>query len=192
MSNRVIKRLELELQGYEVNVGLEPADQNVDVIFRSGSRYYNIDSRVMYWDLGGYAYDIVWWRPAKEEEQTGGYDLSEYKEAHEITSKEITNKLAKGEPVNFHGDFSSMTEEQKDAVINPKHYKIIPPGNYPKGLEYMDICDHALEHLTGVEAHLVGQILKYALRVGKKDAMEQDAQKIEWYAARLVETVRGK
>jgi len=94
-------------------------------------------------------------------------------------------------PLDFHGNFSEMDEDTQEAIINPKHYKIVPPGEYPNGLEYMDICDHALSHLTGVEAHLVGQILKYTLRVGKKDAKEQDARKIQWYAERLVNTVKG-
>jgi hypothetical protein len=97
--------------------------------------------------------------------------------------------------LDFHGDFSGMTAEVKDSIINPKHYKLFSPddyADYPKGIEYMDLCDKALAHLSGVESHLVGQILKYALRVGKKDAMEQDATKIEWYATRLVNTVKGK
>jgi len=96
---------------------------------------------------------------------------------------------------DFHGDFSGMSEEVKDSIINPKHYKIFAPEDYvdyPDGIEYMDLCDKALAHLSGVESHLVGQILKYTLRVGKKDAMEQDATKIQWYATRLVETVKGK
>lgn len=96
---------------------------------------------------------------------------------------------------NFHGDFSGMSDEVKDSIINPKHYKIFAPEDYvsyPDGIEYMDLCDKALAHLSGVESHLVGQILKYTLRVGKKDAMEQDATKIQWYANRLVETVKGK
>ena len=96
---------------------------------------------------------------------------------------------------DFHGDFSGMSDEVKDSIINPKHYKIFAPEDYvdyPDGIEYMDLCDKALAHLSGVESHLVGQILKYTLRVGKKDAMEQDATKIQWYATRLVETVKGK
>jgi len=97
--------------------------------------------------------------------------------------------------LDFHGDFSGMSDEVKDSIINPKHYKIFAPedyAKYPDGIEYMDLCDNALAHLSGVESHLVGQILKYTLRIGKKDAMEQDATKIEWYASRLVNTVKGK
>jgi len=96
--------------------------------------------------------------------------------------------------VDFHGNFEDMDDDTQDAIINPKHYKLFSAedyARYPDGIEYMDLCDKALAHLTGVEAHLVGQILKYTLRVGKKDAKEQDAKKIEWYASRLVKTVKG-
>ncbi len=85
--------------------------------------------------------------------------------------------------VNFHGGFD---KDDRDAIINPSHYKTIPAGNYPDGIEYMDLCVFTLAHLKGVEAHLVGQILKYTLRVGKKDAKLQDAMKIQWYANFLV------
>ena len=92
--------------------------------------------------------------------------------------------------LDFHGKFEDMDNDLQEQIINPKHYKIVPPGTYENGLEYMDICDFALSHLDGVKAHLVGQILKYTLRVGKKDAFLQDSRKIEWYAKRLVETVQ--
>ena len=105
------------------------------------------------------------------------------------------NEVEEDTKTDFHGDFSGMSDEVKDSIINPKHYKIFAPEDYvdyPDGIEYMDLCDKALAHLSGVESHLVGQILKYTLRVGKKDAMEQDATKIQWYATRLVDTVKGK
>jgi hypothetical protein len=97
--------------------------------------------------------------------------------------------------LDFHGKFEDMDDFTQNQIINPKHYKLFAPedyARYPNGIEYMDLCDNALAHLSGVEAHLVGQILKYTLRVGKKDAKEQDAKKIEWYATRLVNTVKGK
>lgn len=97
--------------------------------------------------------------------------------------------------LDFHGNFEDMDDDTQDAIINPKHYKLFSAedyARYPDGIEYMDLCDNALSHLTGVEAHLVGQILKYTLRIGKKDAKAQDAKKIEWYASRLVNTVKGR
>jgi hypothetical protein len=53
----------------------------------------------------------------------------------------------------------------------------------------MDLMEYILSHHKGVESHLLGQIFKYACRLGKKDAKLQDARKIEWYASRLVEVI---
>ena len=36
---------------------------------------------------------------------------------------------------------------------------------------------------------LQGQVLKYLLRVWRKDNPKQDAKKAQWYLARLVETL---
>ena len=91
---------------------------------------------------------------------------------------------------DFHGDFKDMNERVKDSIINPAHYKVIPAGNYPNGLEYMDLMNYILAHHKGIEAHLVGQILKYSIRLGKKDAKQQDALKIQWYANYLVEVIK--
>ena len=93
------------------------------------------------------------------------------------------------EATDFHGDFQTMDDKAKEEIINPKHYKLVPPGEYPDGIEYMDLCCFVLSHLDGVKAHLVGQILKYALRVGKKDDILQDSRKIEWYASYLVKQI---
>jgi len=104
-------------------------------------------------------------------------------------------KKVKASEVDFHGDFGDMNDEQQDAIINPAHYKMIPPEAYekfPEGLEYMDLMEYILAHHTGVEAHALGQIFRYACRLGKKDADLQDAKKIEWYAKYLVNTIKGR
>jgi len=111
---------------------------------------------------------------------------------------EIPNLMGKvfekSKNVDFHGDFENMSGEQQNDIINPKHYKMIPKEAYdrfPKGLEYMDLMEYILEHHRGVKAHLLGQIFKYACRLGKKDSKLQDARKIEWYASRLVEVIEN-
>lgn len=94
--------------------------------------------------------------------------------------------------VDFHGDFNKMSDDDQDAIINPKHYKMIPKSAYekfPEGLEYIDLMEYILRQHTGVKAHLLGHIFKYAMRIGKKDAALQDAKKIEWYANRLVKVL---
>jgi len=95
---------------------------------------------------------------------------------------------------NFHGDFDKLDADAKDEIINPKHYKMIPPEAYtlnPEGLEYMDLMVYLLETHSGVQAHLLGQIYKYACRLGKKDSKLQDASKIAWYAERLVKEIEN-
>jgi len=96
---------------------------------------------------------------------------------------------------DFHGKFEEMSEEVQDDIINPAHYKMIPPEAYskhPQGLEYMDLMEYILANHTGVESHLLGQVFKYACRLGKKDADLQDAKKIEWYANRLVSVIKER
>ena len=89
-----------------------------------------------------------------------------------------------------------MTDMKK--IIDPPHYEIIPPGTYPDGLEYMDIMEYVLGNrtdnfnVTPLEGHLLGQIFKYAFRFGKKDKIEQEAKKIEWYAKRLVKVIEKR
>jgi hypothetical protein len=95
---------------------------------------------------------------------------------------------------DFHGDFSAMDKWTQEQIINPKHYKIVPAEAYskhPEGLEYMDVMEYALSHLSGVEAHTMGHVFKYAFRIGKKDAKLQDAKKIAWYANRMVEILES-
>lgn len=109
-----------------------------------------------------------------------------FKEDHE---EEYNSTMSK---VDFHGDFDKMTAEQQDAIINPKHYKMLSPeaiAKHPQGMEYIDLMAFLLEDHSGVQAHLLGQIYKYSMRLGKKDNKLQDARKIEWYAARLAKTV---
>ena len=104
--------------------------------------------------------------------------------------REKGRELMEEETTDFHGEFKDMNERIKDSIINPAHYKVIPAGNYPEGLEYMDLMNYILAHHKGIEAHLVGQILKYSIRLGKKDAKQQDALKIQWYANYLVEVIK--
>ena len=68
--------------------------------------------------------------------------------------------------------------------INPQHYKDIVPG-----YEYMDCMEHMLQGWEGVEAHLLGQVYKYLMRCGKKDAPEQELKKAQWYLERLIKTI---
>jgi hypothetical protein len=112
--------------------------------------------------------------------------LDELSDLDKENIKEFKKK--RKEPV-FHGKFTDMDDDEQDKVINPAHYKVIPPGNYPDGLEYMDLMSYILSHHTGVTSHILGQVFKYSTRLGKKDAKLQDAKKIQWYANYLVKVI---
>lgn len=138
-----------------------------------------------------------------KEQETNGMEIVEVKEDDRYEDTELFDMqggIATTESVpyanlNFHGNFKSMSAKEQDEIINPKHYKMIPKEAYNKhseGLEYMDLMEYILEGHSGVQSHLLGQVFKYACRLGKKDAKLQDAKKIAWYANRLVEVIEDE
>ncbi len=64
---------------------------------------------------------------------------------------------------------------KKDA-INPSHYQGIV-GNY----QYIE-CMEFILGCEGLKAHLMGQIYKYMMRMGKKDSEQQELGKVIWYS----------
>jgi hypothetical protein len=113
-------------------------------------------------------------------------------EIEDMFKEDFDEELSLMSKPDFHGNFDKMSEAEQDAIINPKHYKMLSPevmAMYPHGMEYIDLMAYLLEGHTGVQAHLLGQIYKYSMRLGKKDNTLQDARKIEWYASRLVSEI---
>ena len=80
---------------------------------------------------------------------------------------------------------NELTSKQGKDHINPTHYKGVAAGK-----QYIELMQELLEGYSGVEAHLLGQIYKYSMRLGKKDSKEQDAAKISWYAQCLANYYR--
>lgn len=68
-----------------------------------------------------------------------------------------------------------------DAVHKPNHYQL-----FADGTEAIDVIRAALtpEEFAG---YCKGNVLKYRLRAGKKDALEQDIAKAETYAQMLAD-----
>ena len=136
-----------------------------------------------------------------EVEETGNFGYSaylareaeaEYQALINESNYTVPEECEKKKSIDFHGNFSKLDKSDQDEIINPKHYKMIPKEAYnrfPEGLEYMDLMEYILDSHSGVNSHLLGQIFKYACRLGKKDADLQDARKIEWYASRLVKSL---
>lgn len=61
-----------------------------------------------------------------------------------------------------------------DVVNNPKHYQVFP------GVEAIEIIAASLT-LDGFHGYCMGNMLKYRLRVGKKDAVQQELGKADKY-----------
>ena len=158
--NRVERRIMLDMQDQEIN-GMEVVETK---------------------DTGNFGYNAYLEREAEAEYQ------ALIKESNYTVAEECEKKKA----LDFHGNFGKLNRSDQDEIINPKHYKMIPKEAYnrfPEGLEYMDLMEYILDSHSGVNSHLLGQIFKYACRLGKKDADLQDARKIEWYASRLVKSL---
>jgi hypothetical protein len=101
-------------------------------------------------------------------------DISEIPEA--IATMQGTDRRAPRE--------SPETEELWDATDKVKHYQVT------EDLEAKDIIRIVVElsGLTGYRAYCLGNILKYALRYGRKDIEQLEAGKIRNYATYLEET----
>jgi hypothetical protein len=66
------------------------------------------------------------------------------------------------------------------------HDPVERPAHYTAGkVECIDAIEVAVEGLTGKEAFLTGQVLKYMWRWKKKDGLE-DLRKARWYLERLI------
>lgn len=70
--------------------------------------------------------------------------------------------------------------KQPDPVNHPKHYAIAP------GVEAIDIIKASLTP-EQFEGYLLGSFLKYRLRAGDKDDLQQDIAKSNWYRNKLNE-----
>ena len=70
-------------------------------------------------------------------------------------------------------------EATADVVNHPAHYTA---GR----IECIDAIESAIDGLSGVEAFLTGQVMKYMHRWPRKNGIE-DLRKAKWYLERLIE-----
>lgn len=68
--------------------------------------------------------------------------------------------------------------------VNPTHYKAAD-----NGIECIDAIRAALGR-EGFITFLRGQVIKYTWRLGMKDAAITEAEKTQWYQAKLIEVLR--
>jgi len=72
-------------------------------------------------------------------------------------------------------DSTHAKELKIAAAVNPSHYQGIV-GDY----QYIECMEFILGY-EGLKAHLLGQIYKYLMRMGKKDDELQEIRKVVWY-----------
>lgn len=85
--------------------------------------------------------------------------------------------------LNASMDLHIGLSKPKDA-INPAHYKGIV-GDY----QYIE-CMEFILGFEGLKSHLIGQIYKYMMRLGKKDSEQQELGKVIWYSRCLAILLR--
>ncbi len=61
------------------------------------------------------------------------------------------------------------------------------PKHYAGKVEAIDCIESAVEGLTGIDAVLTSQVIKYTFRWSRKGAPLQDLKKARWYLDRLIE-----
>ena len=72
---------------------------------------------------------------------------------------------------------------KEDMVNSPPHYQLFPE----KDLEVMDVILRSVQ-LSGVDGrrgYLLGNALKYLMRLGRKGEVKEDAGKAEYYIGKL-------
>ena len=103
---------------------------------------------------------------------------------HSLDISKLPEAVAEMQGGDRRAPVSLETEVLWDATDKVKHYQVT------KELEAKDIIEKVLElsGLTGYRAYCLGNILKYALRYGRKDIEVIEAGKIRNYAMYLEET----
>ena len=77
-----------------------------------------------------------------------------------------------------------MTKNKEDLVNDPSHYDVFPDATA------IEIIEKALTYEEFI-GFLKGNTLKYRLRAGFKDAVEQDIDKAKWYQRYLFTFMSG-
>lgn len=64
--------------------------------------------------------------------------------------------------------------------------EVYRPDHYAGAIEAIDVIETVIEGLPAREAFLLGQVLKYGLRAGRKGLASTDLKKANNYAHRLI------
>jgi len=109
------------------------------------------------------------------------FSNQERKDFYDLMTPHWSNAMAKqyqidAEEEEYYKGFNGLNNKDISNAINPSHYKGIV-GNY----QYIECMEFILGK-EGLKAHLIGQVYKYMMRLGKKDADLQEVGKVVWYS----------
>ena len=124
-------------------------------------------------------YEYSGYKPFNQEQKKDFYDLMTPKWSEQM-AKQYNKDMQEGPMINGPIQIKSL----KSDPINPAHYQGIV-GNY----QYIECMEFILGY-DGLKAHLIGQIYKYMMRLGKKDSEQQELGKVIWYSRCLAILLR--
>ena len=128
--------------------------------------------------------------PRHEGERYSNYEYSGYKPFNQEQKKDFYDLMTPKWSEQMAKQYNKDAEEDwgtgphETDAINPSHYKGIV-GNY----QYIE-CMEFILGFDGLKAHLIGQIYKYMMRLGKKDSEQQELGKVIWYSRCLAILLR--
>ncbi len=138
--------------------------------------------------LPKYIDDYKYSPPKREGEKYSGNDYTDYqpfnyqekKDFYDLMTPHWSNEMAKqynkDAEESYYKGFNGMNNLDISKAVNPAHYQGIV-GNY----QYIECMEFILGY-EGLKSHLIGQVYKYMMRLGKKDEDLQEVGKVVWYS----------
>jgi hypothetical protein len=138
--------------------------------------------------LPKYIDDYKYSPPKREGEKYSGNDYTDYqpfnyqekKDFYDLMTPHWSNEMAKqynkDAEESYYKGFNGMNNSDISKAVNPAHYQGIV-GNY----QYIECMEFILGY-EGLKSHLIGQVYKYMMRLGKKDEDLQEVGKVVWYS----------
>lgn len=121
-----------------------------------------------------------YWYETGERSKGRWFSIIEKKEGYNPSFNGIDERIAQRRKVyDLQSRVNDANLEQAfDTVQRPAHYN-------QSGIECIDAIAAAVKGKSGIEAALVGNVIKYLWRYELKNGVE-DVQKAQWYLERLV------
>lgn len=158
------EHLEVVERAWQKNTGKQPVDAKIEVEIKLPSCATDKAPAYQYrWDFEDSSGDIVEWRIAdsvsSNEEQPEAIPPSHVALGEELAAVDAT---------------STIVSTEQDFVNSPKHYAFFD------GVEAIEIIASSMS-VEAFRGYCMGNALKYRLRVGKKDKVEQEIAKADKY-----------